>query len=407
LFSFAISFVALGYLGLQPAAPGYECGARFLRDLLRVLPIGQRVRKTTSGVSTYFVYDDAGHLVGEYSNSGALIAETIWLGDTPVAVLKPNGSGGVNVFYIHSDHLNTPRRISRPSDNAIVWRWDSDPFGATAANQDPDGDSTAFVYNLRFPGQYYDSETGLNYNYFRDYDPATGRYVESDPIGLLGGISTYGYVNASPLSAVDPLGLRAVYKWPPNNYGDVPPPGAACQEAIFSGGILMGWMPCGGDSACGDGQALPGASDYGYDGWPTFPSNASPPDPVFQWAERLGLFRGGSSGINWSATWMIPRLGLMGVSTASYGSSGDVALYLGVGRGVGKDSIAPSWQNSINLGDPTGLGIRGSASLPAFAGSNSWSAFISPTGVNMSTSVGPGSGGSANVTIGYRYVGRP
>jgi RHS repeat-associated protein len=169
--------------------------------------LGQRVRKTTAGVNTYFVYDDAGHLVGEYDDGGALIQETIWLGDIPVAVLKPNGSGGVSLFYVHTDHLNTPRRISRSSDNVIVWRWDSDPFGTTAANQDPDGDSNVFAYNLRLPGQYFDSETGLHYNYFRDYDPATGRYVESDPIGLKGGINTYSYVDSNPAMSADPTGL--------------------------------------------------------------------------------------------------------------------------------------------------------------------------------------------------------
>jgi RHS repeat-associated protein len=64
-----------------------------------------------------------------------------------------------------------------------------------------------FVYNPRFPGQYYDAETGLNYNYFRDYDPATGRYIESDPIGIYGGPSTYAYVDGDPLGLVDPTGL--------------------------------------------------------------------------------------------------------------------------------------------------------------------------------------------------------
>jgi RHS repeat-associated protein len=169
--------------------------------------LGQRVRKTTSSVSTYFAYDEDGHLIGEYDNSGGLIQETVWLEDVPVAVLKPNGSGGVNVFYIHTDHLDTPRRISRPSDNAVVWRWDSDPFGSTAANEDPDADTNLFAFSLRFPGQYFDPETGLHYNYFRDYDSQVGRYVQSDPIGLEGGVNTYGYVDGNPLSFSDPFGL--------------------------------------------------------------------------------------------------------------------------------------------------------------------------------------------------------
>lgn len=170
--------------------------------------LGQRVRKTTAGASTYFVYDETGHLIGEYDNSGDPIQETIWFGDIPVATLQAG-----NLFYIHTDHLNTPRRITRPSDNVVVWRWDSDPFGTAAADEDPDGDSTPFVYNLRFPGQYYDEETGLHYNYFRDYDPSTGRYVQSDPIGLDGGLNTYSYAEHDPISYIDPFGLQAVVPW--------------------------------------------------------------------------------------------------------------------------------------------------------------------------------------------------
>ena len=167
--------------------------------------LGQRVKKSGTSV-TFFVYDESGHLLGEYDGSGNLIEETVWMGDVPVATLQPNGTG-ISVYYIHTDHLNAPRRVSRPADNVIVWRWDSEPFGTAAANEDPDGDGTLFVYNLRFPGQYYDAETGLNYNYFRDYDPTTGRYIESDPIGVFGGPSTYAYAAGNPISYRDPLGL--------------------------------------------------------------------------------------------------------------------------------------------------------------------------------------------------------
>jgi RHS repeat-associated protein len=131
----------------------------------------------------------------------------------PVAVTvtdPPPPPVAAGVYYVYADHLNTPRVIT-DGTNKVVWRWDSDPFGADAANEDPDGDGTKFRYNLRFPGQYYDRETGLHYNYFRDYDPSTGRYVESDPIGLKGGINTFSYVRANPLSFTDTKGLFYVY----------------------------------------------------------------------------------------------------------------------------------------------------------------------------------------------------
>jgi RHS repeat-associated protein len=91
---------------------------------------------------------------------------------------------------VHTDHLNTPRKISRTSDNQLEWRWDADPFGTAAANQNPQGLGT-FTYNLRFPGQYYMAETGLNQNVHRDYDPSVGRFIESDPMGLKGGGPQY------------------------------------------------------------------------------------------------------------------------------------------------------------------------------------------------------------------------
>ncbi len=119
------------------------------------------------------------------------------------------------VYFIHADHLGTPRVITRPSDNQVVWRWDNtDPFGANLPNEDPSATGTAFKFNLRFPGQYYDAETATHYNYYRDYDPATGRYSQSDPIGLNGGISTYAYVDGNPLSKTDRRGLSFDKEFP-------------------------------------------------------------------------------------------------------------------------------------------------------------------------------------------------
>lgn len=111
------------------------------------------------------------------------------------------------VYFIQADHLNTPRLITDAAAN-VVWRWDSDAFGSTPPDEDPSASGTLFVFNPRFPGQYFDAETGLHYNYFRDYDPRTGRYIQSDPIGLTGGINTYAYVSSNPLDSFDPKGLQ-------------------------------------------------------------------------------------------------------------------------------------------------------------------------------------------------------
>ncbi|MCS0583367.1 DUF6531 domain-containing protein [Massilia pinisoli] len=174
---------------------------------------GERVVKTSSAGSTYYVYDEQGHLLGEYDATGKPVQETVYLDDLPVAVIKP-GVSGPAVYDVYADHLHVPRVLTRASDQQMVWRWDhADPFGLLPPDENPSGLGT-FIYNLRFPGQVFDKETNNHYNYFRDYDPQTGRYVQSDPIGLAAGINTYIYVGGDPLSVIDPYGLWGVADLP-------------------------------------------------------------------------------------------------------------------------------------------------------------------------------------------------
>jgi RHS repeat-associated protein len=114
-------------------------------------------------------------------------------------------AGIAQAYYIYTDHLDTPRQITDTGGN-IVWTWNNlDPFGNNPPNENPSGQGT-FVNPLRFPGQYADKETNTYYNINRNYDPSIGRYVQSDPIGLRGGINTYTYVGGNPLSRIDPTG---------------------------------------------------------------------------------------------------------------------------------------------------------------------------------------------------------
>jgi RHS repeat-associated protein len=157
-----------------------------------------------------FVYDQAGHLLGEYDRNGAALREYVWLRDTPMAMFTPdpaNPAGEPLVYFIHSDHLNTPRVVV-DRQNRVRWRWLAEPFGTSAPETNPSG-LGVFTQNLRFPGQYADQESGLFYNYHRYYSAEGGRYTQGDPIGLAGGsVSTYAYVNGNPLSFVDPTGLK-------------------------------------------------------------------------------------------------------------------------------------------------------------------------------------------------------
>lgn len=195
--------------GQIPITPGMDCNQDGVVDMKDNSCIAQKIGQyknqgknvsasvtvtTSSSNSLYFVYDEAGHLLGEFDQSGNAVAEHIWLGDRPIAV-----TAGTGFNFVITDQLATPRVITNSAGTA-VWTWNSDPFG----NGQPTG---SFTYNLRHPGQYYDAETGHVYNYYRDYDSSTGRYIESDPIGLNGGFDTYAYVSDDPSNVVDASGL--------------------------------------------------------------------------------------------------------------------------------------------------------------------------------------------------------
>ncbi|WP_246750429.1 RHS repeat-associated core domain-containing protein, partial [Xanthomonas citri] len=166
---------------------------------------GEQVRRFLGTTNAYTLYDEAGHWLGDYDSNGAPKQQAIWLDDLPVGLLANANA----LHYIEPDHLGSPRMVIDPTRDVAVWTWSlkGEAFGNTAPNQDPDGDGAALVLDMRFPGQRFDAASGLNQNYFRDYDTATGRYGQSDPIGFNGGIGTYVYSLSSPFRWSDKFGL--------------------------------------------------------------------------------------------------------------------------------------------------------------------------------------------------------
>ncbi len=174
--------------------------------------------------TTVFHYDQSGSLIEETTARGKLIADYIYLDGKPLAMIRKQEHKD-EMFYYHNDHLGTPK-VMTDKLRKVMWRVEFDPFGNVLDADEPehearDHDSDRehdnkgrrgeyireVTNNLRFPGQYFDIETGLNYNYYRDYNPVIGRYIEADPIGLRGGINLYGYARQAPTNSKDVLGL--------------------------------------------------------------------------------------------------------------------------------------------------------------------------------------------------------
>ncbi len=160
---------------------------------------GQRTKKEVNGSITVYHYDLNGNLISETDHLGNLIRDYIYLNGQPLNSVDSFS----DVYYYHNDHLGTPQKMT-DSTGIIVWAIDYNPFGETNITVD------TIKNNLRFPGQYYDEETGLHYNMNRYYDPHTGRYMRADPIGLSAGINLYTYAFNNPVNTKDPWGLFSV-----------------------------------------------------------------------------------------------------------------------------------------------------------------------------------------------------
>ena len=168
-----------------------------------------------------YVYAEDGALLGEYGSGGTNssgTAQYLYLptasGPMPIAAVIKG-----QTYAIHSDHLNTPRKLTQ-ADGQVAWQWAYSAFGEeqpttgakrfTSETTTPSTGSTSIpevTFNLRYPGQYFDQETKLHYNHFRSYSPGMGgRYTQGDPIGLDGGWNRFGYAGGNPLSFIDPEG---------------------------------------------------------------------------------------------------------------------------------------------------------------------------------------------------------
>jgi RHS repeat-associated protein len=164
--------------------------------------------------TVHYLYDQDGHLIAEANAAtGATTRDYIWLAsndnnpvDLPLAIAE-----AATLTHVHADHLGRPTRMTDAA-RATVWQAIWKPWGEVHSL------SGTLPQNLRFPGQYYQIETGLHYNHHRNYDPVTGRYTQADPLGFVDGPSVYAYAGNSPYMNVDREGemARKKYEKPKN-----------------------------------------------------------------------------------------------------------------------------------------------------------------------------------------------
>jgi RHS repeat-associated protein len=175
-------------------------------------PFEQLVSRATSAAggptgTVHYIHDLDGHIIAEAdASTGATVREYVWMAangneptDLPLAVVDDVTTTPV-LLMIHSDHLGRPIRMT-DATKATVWAASYKPWG------EPLSISGTKALNLRFPGQYFQIETSLAYNWHRHYDPVTGRYTQPDPLGFVDGPSVYAYAGNSPFMLTDREGL--------------------------------------------------------------------------------------------------------------------------------------------------------------------------------------------------------
>ena len=203
----------------------------------------QRAKKVTNGQTTYFVYGQGGELI--YEQQGSEQRNYIYNGLDLIGMVKNN-----QIYTIHSDHLGRPEVVTNTNDQP-VWQAQNKAFDRTVLFDQIGG------LNIGFPGQYWDSEKGSWYNHHRDYDANLGRYLQSDPLGLIDGPNTYNYVSHNPLVGVDPNGLQSI------RFPVFPPP-------IYSPGRNRGML-----DPTDPGNLLPYAGSRRGPSLPSFSSSSS------------------------------------------------------------------------------------------------------------------------------------